>query len=176
MTTEQYLNDLVNQKNNLVDNLVSKGVTASKDEKLNTLVPKVLDIQSGGSTDEELINSFISSIDNSLGENLTKIPDGVTSIRPYAFYKCEKIPELIFNGDITFIGSRAFYFCTGVTKFVFPNVTSVPILDSTDAFQFTGVDAEGVYIYVPDNLVDSFKTDTTWSTYANQIKGISELT
>lgn len=31
------------------------------------------------------------------------------------------------------------------------------------------------YIYVPDNLVNSYKTATNWSTYANQIKPLSEL-
>ena len=41
-----YLNKLVSQKNTLVDNLVTKGVAATHDETLETLVPKVLDISS----------------------------------------------------------------------------------------------------------------------------------
>ena len=47
-TTAEYLNKLVTQKNALADNLVTKGVTATHDETLETLVPKVLNI-SGGS-------------------------------------------------------------------------------------------------------------------------------
>ena len=47
-TTADYLNKLVTQKNALADNLVTKGVTATHDETLETLVPKVLNI-SGGS-------------------------------------------------------------------------------------------------------------------------------
>ena len=47
-TTADYLNKLVTQKNTLADNLVTKGVTASHDETLETLVPKVLEISSGG--------------------------------------------------------------------------------------------------------------------------------
>ena len=43
-----YLNKLVSQKNTLADNLVTKGVTASHDETLETLVPKVLNISGGG--------------------------------------------------------------------------------------------------------------------------------
>lgn len=46
-TTADYLNKLVTQKNALADNLVTKGVTATHDETLETLVPKVLDISSG---------------------------------------------------------------------------------------------------------------------------------
>ena len=45
-TTADYLNKLVTQKNTLADNLVTKGVTATHDETLETLVPKVLEISS----------------------------------------------------------------------------------------------------------------------------------
>lgn len=45
-TTAEYLNKLVEQKNALADNLVTKGVTATHDETLDTLVPKVLNISS----------------------------------------------------------------------------------------------------------------------------------
>lgn len=47
-TISDQLQELVKQKNTLVDNLNTKGVTATSDEKLNTLVPKVLDIKSSG--------------------------------------------------------------------------------------------------------------------------------
>lgn len=47
-TTADYLNKLVSQKNALADNLVTKGVTATHDETLETLVPKVLNISGGG--------------------------------------------------------------------------------------------------------------------------------
>ena len=43
-TTADYLNKLVTQKNTLADNLVTKGVDATHDETLETLVPKVLNI------------------------------------------------------------------------------------------------------------------------------------
>lgn len=47
-TTADYLNNLITQRDNLADNLVTKGVTASKTELLDTLVPKVLQIEGGG--------------------------------------------------------------------------------------------------------------------------------
>lgn len=50
-TTADYLNKLVVQKNTLADNLVTKGVTATHDETLETLVPKVLEISGGGKTE-----------------------------------------------------------------------------------------------------------------------------
>lgn len=48
-TTAEYLNKLVEQKNALADNLAAKGVSATHDETLETLVPKVLDISGGSS-------------------------------------------------------------------------------------------------------------------------------
>ena len=52
-TTADYLNKLVIQKNTLADNLVEKGVGATHDETLETLVPKVLNITSGESVNEK---------------------------------------------------------------------------------------------------------------------------
>jgi len=50
-TISDQLTELIVQKNNLVDNLNIKGVSASKIEKLNTLVPKVLRITTGSGLD-----------------------------------------------------------------------------------------------------------------------------
>lgn len=44
-TTEKYLQELDNQKKQLANNLVEKGIEANEEEKFNTLVPKVLDIK-----------------------------------------------------------------------------------------------------------------------------------
>lgn len=77
-TTVDYLNKLILQKNALADNLVTKGVTASYDETLETLVPKVLNI-SGGSVNIANIRwnlyhdpdpyNFYSNIKNTTGYN-----------------------------------------------------------------------------------------------------------
>lgn len=47
-TISDYLSALISQKNALAENLVTQGVSASSAETLNTLVPKVLDIEGGG--------------------------------------------------------------------------------------------------------------------------------
>lgn len=51
MTVATYLQELINQKKALANNLVEKGVQASEDEKFNTLVNKVLDISVGSNLD-----------------------------------------------------------------------------------------------------------------------------
>lgn len=50
MAIADYLRKLVELKNQLVANLNSMGVTADESEKLNTLVPKVLEIETGVDT------------------------------------------------------------------------------------------------------------------------------
>lgn len=58
-----YLNKLVTQKNTLADNLVTMGIEATHDESLETLVPKVLDINSGGTPSAITFNGTYSTGD-----------------------------------------------------------------------------------------------------------------
>lgn len=62
MAIADKLNELVIQRDNLANNLNTMGVSASTDETLSTLVPKVLDIETGsGGTEVEkgiIINAF----------------------------------------------------------------------------------------------------------------------
>lgn len=53
-TTTDYLNKLIEQKNTLADNLVTKGVEATHEESFKTLIPKILNIasSSGGGTEK----------------------------------------------------------------------------------------------------------------------------
>ena len=48
-------------------------------------------------------------------------------------------------------------------------------LQNITAVQNTPIANGTGFVYVPDDLVDSYKSATNWSTYANQIKGLSEL-
>ena len=47
-TTKQLLNQLIQDKKDLVTNLTTKGITCTNEETFTQLVPKVLDISSGG--------------------------------------------------------------------------------------------------------------------------------
>lgn len=106
---------------------------------------------------------------------LTELPSGITTISDYAFYGCAGLTELTCNGVITTISASAFNGCSSLAKFVLPNVTSVPTLSNKNAFTNTPIASGTGYIYVPDDLVSSFKSATNWSTYSSQIKGLSEL-
>lgn len=107
--------------------------------------------------------------------NITTIPAGVTKIPSYCFQMCEKLTELTFLGDITQINTYAFQNCSNLSKLVFPNVTSVPVLSNKNAFYSTPINNSKGSIYVPDELVDSFKSASNWSNFATLIKPLSEL-
>lgn len=48
-------------------------------------------------------------------------------------------------------------------------------LGNKNSFNNTPIASGTGFIYVPDNLVEQYKAATNWSTFANQIKPISEL-
>ena len=52
------------------------------------------------------------------GEPVTKlvIPDTVTSIPPYAFYKCSNITSIVIPDNVTSIGDYAFYGCHSIAN------------------------------------------------------------
>ena len=76
--------------------------------------------------------------------------------------------------------------CYSLKKIIIRSMTKIPSLNTsafTNCYHLTGtVDStynpngdKDCYIYVPDNMVDSLKAATNWSTYADQIKPLSEL-
>lgn len=109
------------------------------------------------------------------GMKIKEVPSGVTRIESSIFRSCTNLTTLDFKGNITYIGSYAFDGSQNLATVVFSNVTSVPTLSNTNAFSSTPIVSGKGYIYVPNDLVDSFKTASNWSTYANQIRPLSYL-
>jgi hypothetical protein len=120
----------------------------------------------------------VTSIDGNAFQNcgglLTmKLPSLVTNLQGGLFYGCTNLTEVTCNA--TNINNQVFQQCSSLSKFVLPNITKVSVLQNTNAFASTPIASGTGYIYVPDDLVSSFQTASNWSTYASQIKGVSEL-
>lgn len=96
----------------------------------------------------------------------------VTSVPGFCFNYSSV--QKIDTSSLTSIKNSAFYNTKQLDTLILRN-SSVCALENVNAFQDTKIAAGTGYIYVPDNLVDSYKTATNWVTFANQIKPISEL-
>ena len=120
--------------------------------------------------------------------NITQIPDST-------FYYASKLPEFIGRnvtevgsnafryaiavtkidlGAVTSIGNRAFNSCNNLETLILRNSSSVPSLYSTNAFGSTKIEGGTGYIYVPSAMIDSYKADSSWSTYAAQFRAIED--
>lgn len=97
----------------------------------------------------------------------------LNAIGTQAFQRCENLKAADFQ-SVTTIMSRAFYYCASLDTLIL-RANQVVELSGTQHFYQTKIESGQGYIYVPDNLVDSYKAAEGWSTYANQIRSIDEL-
>ena len=119
-TTADYLNKLVTQKNTLADNLVTKGVDATHDETLETLVPKVLKISSGG-------GGGIYPIDNTgMPTGDVVVPEGVVTLSKKPFNTNINITSVSLPTSLNRLDSNCFYSCTSLQSVNIPSgVTNI---------------------------------------------------
>lgn len=97
----------------------------------------------------------------------------VTGVGYYAFQNCVSLKSISLP-SVTSINSNAFTNCASLES-VCLGGSSVPALENTNVFGNTPISKGTGYIYVTDDLVDSYKADSKWSYYANQIKPLSEV-
>lgn len=118
----------------------------------------------------------------------------LTTIGGYAFYECttlanvtfQSLTEVPYNGLRQYkglvkadfyvlkkIGQNGFYQCTNFETLII-RTNSVCTLVAGTIFNGSKIFSGTGYIYVPSSLVDSYKTATNWSTYANQFRAIED--
>ena len=94
--------------------------------------------------------------------------DSITKLRLYAFRNCNKLERTEFT-KLEYLGQVAFAGCSALTKLIIRS-ESVCTLQNTGAFTDTPIANGTGYIYVPDNLVNTYKTATNWSNFADYIE------
>ena len=97
----------------------------------------------------------------------------VTTIGAQGVRNCKKLARVDL-GVCTSIGALSFDTCPELNTLIV-RTSNVCTLANTSALTGTLIASGTGYIYVPDNLKSQYQQATNWSTYANQIKGLSEL-
>jgi hypothetical protein len=119
-----------------------------------------------------------------------------TTIGDYAFYCCDKLTQVNLP-NVTTINQYAFYYCDSLKLLDLPKATTINSnglsytraltalilrsstlckLSSTNSLSSSSVGNGAGYIYVPRNLIDSYKTATNWSAYASQFRILEDYT
>ena len=147
MAIAELLAELVELKSQLVTNLSSMGVTADESEKLNTLVPKVLECKTDVIWSQGTVSTEVTSV---------KIPSGVTSIGDIAFGGCTSLVSITIPDSVTSIGRSAFNKCTNLANIYYIGTEEQwnAITKSTNWNKNMGSNVEGGtvihYNYVPE--------------------------
>lgn len=97
-----------------------------------------------------------------------------TIINGYAFQLCKSLKKIDLN-VVKRISDGAFWNCKLLECVKILNTETVCVLTSKYALSDTKIESGNGYIYVPDKLVQQYKTATNWSVYANQIKPLVSM-
>ena len=115
------------------------------------------------------------------------IPNGVTSIGEYAFCQCSNLSNVTLPAELTSVGRYAFDSCSSLTALSIPaGVTSIGDNAFVNCSQLTKITAlpdtpptggsnmfdntNDCPIFVPAGSVDSYKSASGWSAYADRIQ------
>jgi hypothetical protein len=120
------------------------------------------------------------------------LPQGLTAIGNGVFSGCWALSRMIFYEGICTFGESLFQTCTSLRYIEYPSTaTSISLVSLTrDAYTggihivikaavppacTTGGYNRTMYFYVPDGSVAAYKAASGWSSYASNIRAISEL-
>jgi len=134
-TTADYLNQLAQDREDLVDNLEAKGITGlSGDETFTELVPEVLNISGGADLNDYFPSDIQAGKRNVsqcpyIAKAIKKIPDGITvtgTDLSYAFCNCESLKTIpFFNTSNVITMTGMFANCISLEE--------IPLLDTSSA-------------------------------------------
>lgn len=100
------------------------------------------------------------------------IPASVTSMSTYVFENCYNLRSVVFSGQSPALPNYLFYYCDKLFTLDFRNCTTVPSVNTGTGVAY--LVSNGGKIIVPDNLLSSWKSATTWANYSSYIISASD--
>lgn len=98
----------------------------------------------------------------------------VKNISNNAFNSCLAL-ETVDLSLVKSIGSGSFMGCKALSSLIIRSETICTLI-TTFAFNSSSIASGTGYIYVPKDLVESYKSATNWSTYATQFRALEDYT
>ena len=121
---------------------------------------------------DNMFNSFGSSSDGNINLILPEITNTISTYNMFQGYGGKTLDiSPIVNGQSK--SSSYMFWNAKFTKLIINKPYVFPI--NSNDLKGTTIEKATGYVYVPDDMVDTYKSATNWSTYASQIKGMSEL-
>ncbi|MBQ3627463.1 MAG: leucine-rich repeat protein [Bacteroidaceae bacterium] len=98
-------------------------------------------------------------------KNLKKVylPETITTIESFAFDDCSQLESIEIPRSVSNIGRYAFCFCKGLTSITSYIEDVFPTGDSS----FSLYGSEDVTLYVPDHIVEKYKSISEWNLIPN---------
>lgn len=152
-----------------------------------------------GNTMTVLNNSLVTSLRTRVCQAATKLVTvnlpNVTSIGAYAFYQCSNLETVTLPklttistqtwymcpklkhadcGQLGSITAQTFASCTALKALILRKTSSICTLSNANGVSGSGIGKGTGYIYVPSALIETYKTATNWSTFANQFRAIED--
>lgn len=159
--------------NTILDSIIQRTATHVESQTATSVGANVFSgyglLQSADFPMAQSVGQYAFKHDTNL--NFVNLPK-VKTLEMECFYNCVKLPNIDLP-NVTSI-ARGVFSSAGL-KMLIIRTPQVCSLANVTGISGTPIAKGEGFIYVPDELVDDYKSATNWSTYAEQIKGISEL-
>ena len=169
---------------NSINNALKEKLETETDYEIEDMASAVNSIPTGSCDINEIIDGSITNL-NLPNISIIKsylfykckylqsieLPD-TSTIEDYAFYGCSSLTTVVLQ-SITSIGKYTFQGCSNLESVTLPSSTVCTLPYFSNTFMSTKIYYCTGYIYVPAELVDTYKAANNWSTYASQIRAIS---
>lgn len=97
-----------------------------------------------------------------------------TTVSATAFFFDKNLQVADFPKLTTFNGTQIFAYCSKLETLIIRTETGICQLSSSSIFAQNPISRGTGYIYVPRSLIDTYKSATNWTVFANQFRAIED--
>lgn len=104
-----------------------------------------------------------------------ELPSSIYNLASTMFHSCTAL-EYADAGKSSGFANTVFYNCSNLATLIIRKTDATAVLGNVNALYNTKIANGQGYIYVPESLIDNYKSATNWNTYSNQFRVLEEYT